>query len=408
MLNQAQRGTLIAALGISMLSCGQNQQNGMSNQAPEYAVMTVDTSKVDLNTSYSAKLRGKQDIEIRPNVSGFITKVCVDEGATVKKGETLFIIDPVQYEEAVKVAEAAVNVAKANVATAELTAENKRELARKNIISQYDLQTAENSLASQKANLAQAEAQLINARKDLSYTRVTSPSNGVVGKIPFRVGSLVGPTTAVALTTVADVSEIIVGLHIRATQDESFFGPVLLNLLNKMDRQIMILHAITPIDRVRNIHVAIPKNAEYEAGFYRWLERIARMGQNTNSRIFWHGHPQTLSLIQSYLQHYHTGVVREMCETDGGNELKRLSTIMQPDDLMVIIMARHGSVSFRPSLEHVPHQINAYYTEKNFILLFPDSYARTSSELTFVELHGTRGTYEKKKRWFDFLWEKKG
>ena len=91
MLNQAQRGTLIAALGISMLSCGQNQQNGMSNQAPEYAVMTVDTSKVDLNTSYSAKLRGKQDIEIRPNVSGFITKVCVDEGATVKKGETLFI-----------------------------------------------------------------------------------------------------------------------------------------------------------------------------------------------------------------------------------------------------------------------------------------------------------------------------
>ena len=144
MLNQAQRGTLIAALGISMLSCGQNQQNGMSNQAPEYAVMTVDTSKVDLNTSYSAKLRGKQDIEIRPNVSGFITKVCVDEGATVKKGETLFIIDPVQYEEAVKVAEAAVNVAKANVATAELTAENKRELARKNIISQYDLQTAEN------------------------------------------------------------------------------------------------------------------------------------------------------------------------------------------------------------------------------------------------------------------------
>lgn len=210
MLRQTQRGVFITALSFSVLSCGQNKKNGMmTNGAPEYAVMTVDTSAVDLNTSYSAKLRGKQDIEIRPNVSGFITKLCVDEGATVKKGQTLFIIDPVQYEEAVKVAEAAVNVAKANVATAELTAENKRELARKNIISQYDLQTAENSLASQKANLAQAEAQLINARKNLSYTRVTSPSNGVVGKIPFRVGSLVGPTTAVALTTVADVSEII-------------------------------------------------------------------------------------------------------------------------------------------------------------------------------------------------------
>ena len=95
-----------------------------------------------------------------------------------------------------------------------------------------------------------------------------------------------------------------------------------------------------------------------------------------------------------------------MQETDGGNELKRLSTELQPDDLMVIIMARHGSVSFRPSLEHVPHQINAYYTDKNFILLFPDSYAPASPELTFIELHGTRGTYEKKKGWLDFLWKK--
>ncbi len=204
-----------------------------------------------------------------------------------------------------------------------------------------------------------------------------------------------------------DISEIIVGLHIRASQGESFFGPVLLNLLNKMERQIMILHAFTPINQIHNIHVAIPQNAEYEAGFYRWIERIARIGKNTNSRIFWHGQSQTLSLINVYLQRYHTSLLREMCETDGGNELKQLSTIMQPDDLMVIIMARHGSVSFRPSLEHVPYQINTYYTEKNFILLFPDSYARTSPELTFVELHDTHGSYERKTHWFDFLRRKK-
>ena len=204
-----------------------------------------------------------------------------------------------------------------------------------------------------------------------------------------------------------DISEIIVGLHIRATQDESFFGPVLLNLLNKMDRQIMILHAVTPINRIHNIHVAIPQNAEYEAGFSRWIERIARIGENTGSRIFWHGHRQTLSLIQSYLLRYHTNILWEMQETDGGNELKRLSATLGQNDLMVIIMARHGSVSFRPSFEHIPHQINAYYTEKNFILLFPDSYARTTSEITFVELQNTPGNYEKKKHWFDFLQRKK-
>lgn len=204
-----------------------------------------------------------------------------------------------------------------------------------------------------------------------------------------------------------DISEIIVGLHIRATQDESFFGPVLLNLLNKMDRQIMILHAVTPINRIHNIHVAIPQNAEYEAGFSRWIERIARIGENTGSRIFWHGHRQTLSLIQAYLLRYHTNILWEMQETDGGNELKRLSATLGQNDLMVIIMARHGSVSFRPSFEHIPHQINAYYTEKNFILLFPDSYARTTSEITFVELQNTPGNYEKKKHWFDFLQRKK-
>ena len=93
----------------------------------------------------------------------------------VKKGQVLFIIDPVQFEEAVKVAEANVNVAKAAVATAQLTADNKRELARKNIISEYDLQMAENTLASQKAALAQAEAQLTNAKNNLSYTQVTRP-----------------------------------------------------------------------------------------------------------------------------------------------------------------------------------------------------------------------------------------
>nr|WP_261798626.1 efflux RND transporter periplasmic adaptor subunit [Alistipes hominis] len=180
----------------------------MMGGVPEYATITLEPTSIELNNTYpAAAIRGRQDIEIRPNVSGFITKLCVDEGATVKKGQTLFIIDPVQFEEAVKVAEANVNVAKAAVATAQLTADNKRELARKNIISEYDLQMAENTLASQKAALAQAEAQLTNAKNNLSYTQVTSPSNGVVGEIPYRVGSLVSPSMATPLTTVADNSE---------------------------------------------------------------------------------------------------------------------------------------------------------------------------------------------------------
>lgn len=199
----------IVALSVTLFACGNKQQ--MSQQGlPEYAVVTITPSATDLSNAFPATIKGRQDVEIRPNVSGFITKLCVDEGSVVRRGQALFMIDPVQYEEAVNVAKAAVDVAKANVATAELTTKNKRELQQKNIISEYDLQMAENTLASQKAALAQVEAQLVNAQKNLSYTTVTSPSDGVVGSIPFRVGSLVSPSSATPLTTVSDISEMYV------------------------------------------------------------------------------------------------------------------------------------------------------------------------------------------------------
>lgn len=203
------RKVILLALGVSLFACS-NKQQGMQQGIPDYAVITVEPTPATLNSSYPATIQGRQDVEIRPNVSGFITKLCVDEGAVVKKGQILFLIDPVQYEAAVNVARAAVNVAQANVSTAKLTAENKRELAKKNIISEYDLQMAENTLASQEAALAQAQAQLINAENNLSYTKVTSPSDGVVGTFPYRVGSLVSPSSATPLTTVSDISEMYV------------------------------------------------------------------------------------------------------------------------------------------------------------------------------------------------------
>ena len=190
---------ILLACCLSLFSCGQSDKT--AGKAPEFAVITVETTTANLTNSYPATIRGKQDVEIRPMVSGFITKLHVDEGAVVRKGQVLFSIDPVQYQ-------AAVNSAKAAVNTQELTVNNKRELNKKNIISNYDLQMAENQLAQTKAQLAQAEAQLVNAKNNLSYTSVTSPSDGVVGSIPYRVGSLVSPSVASPLTTVADISEM--------------------------------------------------------------------------------------------------------------------------------------------------------------------------------------------------------
>lgn len=196
---------LVCCLAL-LSSCGQGDKS--TGTAPEFAVIEVKTTTANLTNSYPATIKGKQDVEIRPMVSGFITKLHVDEGSVVRKGQVLFSIDPVQYQAAVNSAKAAVETAKAAVNTQELTVNNKRELNRKNIISNFDLQMAENQLAQTKAQLAQAEAQLVNARNNLSYTSVTSPSDGVVGTIPYRVGSLVSPSTATPLTTVADISQM--------------------------------------------------------------------------------------------------------------------------------------------------------------------------------------------------------
>ena len=187
-------------------SCNESKQS--TGKVPEFAVISVATTTANLTNSYPATIKGKQDVEIRPMVSGFITQLHVDEGSVVHKGQVLFSIDPVQYQAAVNSAQAAVATAKAAVNTQELTVNNKRELNKKNIISNYDLQMAKNQLAQVKAQLAQAEAQLTNAKNNLSYTKVTSPSNGVVGSIPYRIGSLVSPSVAKPLTTVADISEM--------------------------------------------------------------------------------------------------------------------------------------------------------------------------------------------------------
>lgn len=202
------KGAAYSLTALLAFSCGNSQQGGMP--ALSLAVMTVEPTSQELNSAYPATIKGQQDIEIRARVSGYITKLCVDEGAVVHKGQPLFLIDAVPYQKAVQAAEAAVEVAKANVATTQLTVDSKTELHAQNIISDYDLQTAKNSLASAKAVLAQAEAQLASARNDLSYTTITSPSDGVVGTIPFRVGSLVGTTTQEPLTVVSDINKMFV------------------------------------------------------------------------------------------------------------------------------------------------------------------------------------------------------
>jgi len=196
------------SLMILATACHGGGNTAMQQQAPSLQVVTLSPSNSASETTFPAQIKGKTDIAIRPQVTGFITKVHVDEGQHVRKGQPLFTLDQVTFQAAVDQAQAAVNAAATAASTAQRTVDTKRALLDKNIISQFEYQTAVDDLARANAQLAQAKASLVSARKNLAYTVVTSPSDGVVGTIPQREGSLASPSSAQPLTTVSDNSQV--------------------------------------------------------------------------------------------------------------------------------------------------------------------------------------------------------
>ncbi len=193
-----------AFVALAAVGCGQQEQ--VAPPVGEYATMSIEKSDCSLSKIASATIRGRQDISILPQVSGTLTELRVKEGDRVKRGDVMFVIDQVPYIAAVKTAEAAVATATASLATAELTYESKVKLYEANVVSEFDLTTALNSKLVAEAQLAECEAQLVNAQNNLSYTTVKSPADGVIGTLPYRVGALVSSAIAEPLTTVSDNS----------------------------------------------------------------------------------------------------------------------------------------------------------------------------------------------------------
>ena len=172
----------------------------------EFAVRTVATQSGDLQTTYPATIKGIQDVDVRPKISGFITKVLVHEGQAVKAGQVMFVIDSETYQAAVRQAQAALNTARSQANTARITYENNQKLFGQQIIGRYELSTSENAYATAQAAVAQAQAGLASARETLSWCTVKAPAAGIVGSLPFKVGTLVSASNA--LTTVSNISTV--------------------------------------------------------------------------------------------------------------------------------------------------------------------------------------------------------
>ena len=196
---------MFAAASMLLASCGGGGGRPTFGDN-EFPVVTVGTSSTTMQSTYPANIKGVQDVEIHPKVQGFITQINVKEGQTVSPGQVLFVLDNATYQAQVRQAQAQVNTATASLNTAKLTYENSQKLHASGVIGDYELQSSKNSYESAVAGLAAAQASLASAKEMLSFCYVKSPAAGVVGSLPFKVGTLV--SAANTLTTVSNISSM--------------------------------------------------------------------------------------------------------------------------------------------------------------------------------------------------------
>lgn len=193
-----------------------------------------------------------------------------------------------------------------------------------------------------------------------------------------------------------NASEIIMGMHSGQDSDRQFWGEFIPGLFSGLNRQIMIVRCLRPLNTIRRIQVAVPSRAELEPGFYRWLERLARMADNLECRIQFHAKHETLSLINQYLQNRHPGVQAEYTFMEHWIDMPKLSDGVADDHLFVIITARKGTISYKSALERLPEELTHYFSDKSLMIIFPDQYGEPIGTMTFTEPqhHKQRSAYD--------------
>ena len=181
-------------------------------------------------------------------------------------------------------------------------------------------------------------------------------------------------------------SEIIIGMHMHPERSPKFWGEFHQSLFNGLSRQIIMARVIQPLNTIRRIQVAVPSRAEFEPGFYRWLERLSRMAGNLDCRIQFHGRTETLALINEYIQNRHHEVRADYAVMNHWNEMPQLAAQISNDHMLVVITARKGTVSYKTALERLPEEITRFFSGTNLMIIFPDQYGDSSGDqLTFAE-----------------------
>ena len=196
-------------------------------------------------------------------------------------------------------------------------------------------------------------------------------------------------------------SEILMGLHFHKDINKNFWGEFTRSLYNGLSRQIIVTRITQPLNTIRRIQVAVPSRAEFEPGFYRWLERLARMAGNLECRIVFHGRRESLQLITEFIRNRFPSVRAEYEEMYHWKELPDLATRVKTDQLFVIVTARKGTISYKSAMERLPEEVNRYFKGKTLMIIFPDQYGNRMDDMTFAQPQHTeeRSAYEAVREW---------
>lgn len=197
-------------------------------------------------------------------------------------------------------------------------------------------------------------------------------------------------------------TEILIGMHTHKEVSTKFWGEFHQSLFNGLNQQITMARLAQPLNTIRRIQVAVPSRAEFEPGFYRWLERLSRIAGNLECRIQFHGRTETLSLVNEYIRNRHPQVRADYSNMDHWNELPKLANDVADDHLFVIVTARKGTVSYKNALEYLPDEIQRYFNGKNLVIIFPDQYG-DQEVMTYSQSQHTeeRSAWESLARWID-------
>jgi len=262
----------------------------------------------------------------------------------------------------------------------------KRELVALNVVYDGENSAKDREQGIQLLELLQRQASASEIQVQTQVRLATNIANGI--KHAFRESGC---------------SEIVMGMHVHTEVTKKFWGEFIQSLYNGLNRQILLMRFTQPLSTLRRIQVAIPSRAEFEPGFNRWLERLCRFAGQLDCRVQFHGREESLTLIKQYINNQHPNVRAEYTFMAHWNELPRLASHIANDNLLVVVTARKGTISYKTALDRLPDELTKYFSGTNLMIIFPDQYGNTKEEkMSFTEAqhHEENSIYDTLLRWF--------